>query len=330
MHYSRGARLGGVLLCVALWASACNVTRSQPPLGPDPVAAVSSGEPRGAAGSAPPSGTAQPEPSGPPPVVGSGTAVLVGAGDVGWCGSPGVASTARLIDGIPGQVILPGDLAYMRGSADDYRRCFDPEWGRFRSRWRPVPGNHEYETAGAAGYFSYFGAAAGPPGLGYYGFRAATWHVLMLNSNVPMTRGSAQYDWAERELENNRTRCTAAVWHHPFATSGPNGLNGHVRDMWHLLKQKGAELVVSGHDHLYERFAPQDHDYRYTLDGVRQFVAGTGGTPLYHPVTRAPNTEAIVEAHGALKLTLAPTTYDWEFIEASTGRTIDRGSDVCH
>jgi hypothetical protein len=318
MHYSRGARLGGVLLCAALWASACNVARSQNPVAPDPVADARAG------------GSSPINPSGPSPVIGSGTAVLVGAGDVGWCGSSGVAQTARIIDNIQGQVILPGDLAYMRASADDYRRCFDPEWGRFRSRWRPVPGNHEYENPGAQAYFNYFGGAAGPPGLGYYAFRAATWHVLMMNSNVPMTTGSAQYDWAERELRNNRTRCTAAVWHHPLASSGPNGLNGHVRDVWHLLQQHGAEIVVSGHDHFYERFAPQDHDYRYTPAGIRQFVVGTGGAPVYRPVTRAPNTEAIVQAHGVLKLTLAPTTFEWEFIEASTGRTIDRGADNCH
>ena len=100
--------------------------------------------------------------------------------------------------------------------------------------------------------------------------------------------------------------------------------------MWQLLDEQGAELVVSGHDHFYERFAPQTHDYRYDPAGVRQFVAGTGGAPLYRPAGRGPNTEAIVEAHGALKLTLNPSSYDWDFIEAATGRSIDRGSTPCN
>ena len=256
--------------------------------------------------------------------------MLVGAGDVGWCGSPGVAQTARLIDGIPGQVFIPGDVAYMHGSVDDFRRCFDPEWGRFRNRWRPAPGNHEYETPGGSGYYDYFGDAAGPGRQGYYGFRAATWHVLMLNSNAPMTRGSAQYEWVARELQANRTRCTAAMWHHPFASSGPNGSSGHVRDMWQLMVENGVEFVVSAHDHFYERFAPQNRDYQADPAGVRQFIAGTGGAPLYRPVQIAPNREVHVEAHGVLKLTLNPTNYEFEFIEASSGRTIDRAVDSCH
>jgi len=330
MNYSHGLRLGVGLLCASLLTTACHGARSDVvPTGPTPLAA-GAGQDQRATGATSPA-TPVPDPAGPPPIVGSGTAVLVGAGDVGWCGSPGVAATARLIDAIPGQVFLPGDLAYMHGAADDYRRCFDPEWRRFRTRWRPTPGNHEYESAGASPYFDYFGDAAGPRGLGYYGFRAATWHVLMLNSNAPMNKGTAQYDCVQRELQQNRTRCTAAMWHHPFASSGPNGPNGSVRDMWELLTDNGVEVVVNGHDHLYERFAPQDQDYRYTARGIREFIVGTGGAPLYHPVTRAPNTEAVVEAHGALRLVLQPTTYGWEFIEASTSRVIDSGSDdVCH
>jgi hypothetical protein len=328
MLYRKGARLGGVVVCaLAVWVSACDGTKKANPTAPTAIGGHPA-EPR--AGGPPAAPQPAPQPSGPPPIVGSGSAVVVATGDTGWCGSPGVGLTARLVERLPGHIILAGDLAYMKGSAEDYRRCFDPEWGRLRSRFRPVPGNHEYQDPGANGYYSYFGDAAGPGRQGYYAFRAATWHVLMLNSATDMRRESAQWQWARSELQGNRTRCTLAVWHHPFASSGPNGLNGHVRDMWHLLNQHGAEVVVSGHDHFYERFAPQTEDYRYDPMGIRQFIAGTGGAPLYRPATRGPNTEAVVEAFGALKLTLNPSSYDWEFIEASSGRTIDRGSEACH
>jgi 3',5'-cyclic AMP phosphodiesterase CpdA len=269
------------------------------------------------------------DPSGPVTAGGSGTATLSAVGDIGWCGSPGVGQTARLVEALPGDILLAGDNAYMHGSAEDYRRCFDPEWGRLKPRLHPTPGNHEAED-GLNGYFGYFGAAAGPGRRGYYSFRAATWHVLMLNSNDDMRRESAQWRWIRSELQQNPTRCTLAVWHHPFASSGPNGLSGRVRDVWQLLNEFGAEIVVSGHDHFYERFAPQTEDYRYDAHGIRQFVAGTGGAPLYRPASRGPNTEAVVEAFGALRLALNPSSYSWEFIEASTGRAIDQGSASCH
>lgn len=320
----KGARLGGVLVCAALWISACNVAKSANPTGPSPIAEVPvEGSPTGAL---PPDGGS----SGPPPVIGSGTAQMVAIGDTGWCGSLGMHQVAALVERLPGDILLAGDLAYMNGTADDYRRCFDPDWGRMRGRFRPVPGNHEYNDPGAAGYFNYFGGAAGPGRQGYYAFRAATWHVLMLNTNLPITRGSAQFEWARNELQHNRTRCAVAVWHHPYASSGPNGMHGNARDIWGLINELGVEIVISGHDHFYERFAPQDHDYRYDpANGTRQFIVGTGGAPLYRPVTRGPNTEAVVEAHGALRLTLSPSSYAWEFVEASSGRSIDVGSAAC-
>jgi hypothetical protein len=316
MLLRRGARLGGVLVCVAAaWVSACNVNKSASPNAPSSITEVPS-DPRSGA---PVAGTD----------VGSGSTTVTAVGDIGWCGSPGVGLTARLVEGLAGDVLLAGDIAYMHGSADDFRRCFDPEWGRLKSRLRPTPGNHEVED-GLNGYFGYFGAAAGPGRRGYYSFRAATWQVLMLNSNDDMRRESAQWQWVRNELQQNRTGCTLAVWHHPFASSGPNGLSGQVRDTWALLNQFGAEVVVSAHDHFYERFAPQTEDYRYDPNGVRQFLVGTGGAPLYRPAGRGPNTESVVEAFGALRLTLNPSSYSWEFIEASTGRPIDHGSNSCH
>jgi hypothetical protein len=321
MLFRHGTRLGGVVVCaLALWVSACSVQKSGNPNAPSSIT-PGPHDPRSAA--------PLPETDAAPPL-GTGSTVLNVTGDIGWCGSPGVALTARLLERLPGDILLAGDIAYMKGTADDFRRCFDPEWGRMRGRFRAVPGNHEFEDPGAAGYFGYFGAAAGPGRRGYYAFRAATWHVLMLNSSEDMRRESAQWQWVRNELQQNRTRCTLAVWHHPFASSGPNGSNAQVRDTWQLLHEQGAEVVVSAHDHFYERFAPQTQDYRYDPNAIRQFIVGTGGAPLYRPATRGPNTEAVVETFGALKLTLNPSSYDWEFIEAATSRSIDRGSAPCH
>ena len=330
MFLRHGIRPGGVLVCaLSVWVSACNVQKSANPSAPSSLS-ESRVDPR--SGLAPPAtDVAAPPPAAPSaPPAGSGSAVVSAAGDIGWCGSAGVGLVARLVERLPGDILLAGDIAYMKGSADDFRRCFDPEWGRLRARLRPAPGNHEFEEPGAAGYFGYFGAAAGPGRRGYYSFRAATWHVLMLNSMDDMRRESAQWQWVRNELQQNRTRCALAVWHHPHASSGPNGLNAQVRDMWQLLHEQGAEVVISGHDHFYERFAPQTHDYRYDPNGVRQFVVGTGGAPLYRPAGRGPNTEAVVETFGALKLSLNPSSYDWEFIEASSNRAIDRGTTGCH
>ena len=154
-------------------------------------------------------------------------------------------------------------------------------WGQFRSRWHPVPGNHEYESAGAAPYFAYFGEAAGPPGLGYYSFTAGDWLILMLNSNIAATRGSPQWEFVRAELERQRTPCTMAVWHHPLFTSGPNGNNTFMRDMWALLEASRVEVILNGHDHLYERFA------RQTADGTRR--SGQRHPPVHRRAPAAPS-----------------------------------------
>jgi hypothetical protein len=257
--------------------------------------------------------------------------VVLAVGDIGWCGSQGVAQTGQLLQRLAGQILLAGDLAYMNGRAEEFKNCFDPEYGRFRSRWRPAPGNHEYSDPGANGYFTYFGDAAGPGRRGYYSFDAAAWRVLMINSAQPAATNSAQYLWAQEELQRNRTRCTLAVWHHPYTSSGPNGPNPFMRDMWSLLYEHHGDVVVSAHDHFYERFGPQNAAYEPdAARGLRQFIAGTGGAPLYRPVSRFPNSEAIVEAFGALKLTLNPTSYEWEFVSAVTNAVMDRGVGQCH
>jgi 3',5'-cyclic AMP phosphodiesterase CpdA len=206
--------------------------------------------------------------------------------------------------------------------------CFDPAWGQFRNRWHPVPGNHDYFTPGAAGYFQYFGEAAGS-GRSYYGFIAGDWLVLMLDSNIPIERGSAQYEFVRSEMRRYGDGCTMAVWHHPLFSSGPNGDNRYMRDMWALLYELNADVVVAGHDHLYERFGKQDVDGRSDGRGLRQFIVGTGGADLYDFFRVAPNSQARVKAFGVLRFTLNPGNYDWTFLDGA-GNVRDTGADGCH
>lgn len=256
---------------------------------------------------------------------------IVAVGDIGMCDrATAVAETARLVEGIEGQVLLAGDLAYMQGSPTDFIRCFDPSWGQFRRRWRPVPGNHEYETRDAAGYFQYFGAAAsGMGGRPFYSFRAGDWLVLMLNSNIPTGRGSEQFEFVRQEMRSQPTPCTMAVWHHPLFSSGPNGPNPFMRDMWGLLYENNADVIVVGHDHLYERFGKQDVDGRSDPRGLRQFTVGTGGAVLYQTQRQEPNSQARISAHGVMRMTLHTNHYEWAFIDTA-GRVADVGGDGCH
>ncbi len=257
------------------------------------------------------------------------TVVALGVADIGMCNQPGVAQTARLVASLEGLLLLAGDIAYLHGSAADFRNCFDPEWGRFRARWHAVPGNHEYETPGASAYFDYFGEAAGEDRTGYYSFTAGDWLILMLNSNIPAGRNSAQWEFVRAELNAQRTPCTMAVWHHPLFSSGPNGSNAFMRDMWALLETAKVELILNGHDHLYERFARQMSDGREDPAlGIRQLTAGTGGAELYQFVGAAQNSERRIMEFGVVRLTLRPAQVDWEFVNVS-GTVLDRGLDTC-
>jgi acid phosphatase type 7 len=253
------------------------------------------------------------------------TEVFVGAGDIGTCDANSEA-TARLLDSIGGTVFTLGDHAYPTGSEYEFQTCYEPTWGRHRSRTRPTPGNHDYEQRGASAYFNYFGANAGFGGTGYYSFELGPWLVLSLNSNASIP---AQVTWLKNILGRSKSRCTLAYWHHPLYASGPSARVSMVRDLWDVLYDAGAEVVLGAHDHLYERFAPQDDEGRLDPErGIRQFVVGTGGAAFHASTHRMPNSELLLLAHGVLKLTLSADGYEWEFITVS-GQG-DAGSGRCH
>lgn len=257
---------------------------------------------------------------------------LVAAGDIAGCWWVSDESTARLLDHIGGTVAALGDLAYQNGSEGDFRRCYGPTWGRHRARTRPAVGNHEYRTAEATPYFAYFGAAAGKPGEGWYSYDLEGWHVVALNSEVQMDSASPQLAWLRADLRAHPARCTLAYWHRPRFSSGRHGNSERVIDAFKVLYEGGVDVLLTGHDHLYERFGPQDPDARPDpARGVREFVVGTGGAPFYafRPQLK-PNSEAHENTvHGVLRLVFHPDSYDWEFVGTNAGFS-DKGHGVCH
>jgi hypothetical protein len=276
------------------------------------------------------SGSSNRLPSSPSPF--TAPAVIVGAGDIAVCGSPGTRETARLLDATPGVVFTTGDHAYPSGSAEEFERCYDPFWGRHRSRTRPSPGNHDYVQPGAEPYFDYFGDQAGPRGLGYYTYTVGQWRLYALNSNVPLGPGSEQLGWLEAEVRRGGTRCALAYWHHPLFTSGPHPEATELRALWRVLYEGGVDVVLNGHDHAYERFAPQDPDGRADpARGIRQFVVGTGGASLYRGGgIRRPTSEVREPVWGVLKLILDADRYHWEFLSVPGEPFRDSGTGVCH
>lgn len=262
-------------------------------------------------------------------------AVLAGAGDIADCRRrAGAQATAALLAAIPGTVFTVGDHAYPDGTARQFAECYEPTWGRHKARTRPAAGNHDYHSSGAAPYFAYFGAAAGEPGKGYYSYDLGAWHVVVLNSNcaeVGCEAGSAQESWLRADLAASKASCALAYWHHPRYSSGPHGGREGLSALWRALYEAGVELAISGHDHDYERFAPQDADGRLDREqGVRQFVVGTGGKSSYRFPGVQPNSEVrATDLFGVLKLTLSPDRYDWEFIPVPGHSFTDSGREAC-
>jgi acid phosphatase type 7 len=273
-----------------------------------------------------------------PPTTGS-AAVLVGAGDIASCDDlDGARATAKLLDNIPGTVFAAGDLAYPDGSDEQFQNCYGPTWGRFKDRTRPAPGNHEYHSRGASGYARYFGAAAGDPAKGYYSYQLGQWHIIVLNSECDAVggcgAGSAQRQWLQEDLAAHATKCTLAYWHKPLFSSGAaHGNDPEVKPLWDALYAADAEVVINGHDHDYERFAPQDPSGKLDPQrGIREFVVGTGGKNSHRRfATPKPNSERRqADTFGVLKLTLHSTSYDWEFVPEGGKTFTDSGSGTCH
>jgi hypothetical protein len=257
--------------------------------------------------------------------------MLVGAGDIGDCATRGSELTAQLLDRIGGTVFTAGDNAYPSGTAANFRDCYDTTWGRHRSRTRPSPGNHEYEVGGAAAYFQYFGDRSGPPGLGYYSYSLGAWHVFALNSEVGLEAGSAQMAWLRGELAANQAQCEVAYLHKPLFSSGFHGDQPQLRELWRTLYEFGVDIVVAGHEHSYERFAPQDFTGRFDAQrGIRQFIVGTGGTTPRPLGALRPNSEVHGTSWGVLVLTLDASSYRWEFVPAEPGGFQDAGVGQCH
>ncbi len=260
------------------------------------------------------------------------SAVLVGAGDIAGCETDRAETTAKLLDKIPGTVFTAGDNAYGSGTEQQFAQCYQRSWGRHRERTRPAPGNHDYETDQATPYFKYFGANAGPFGRGYYRYKLGAWLILSLNSNTnARTWGGAQEQWLIQELAAHRSACTLAYWHHPlFSSSTTHGGQAQMQRINKILHAHGTDIVIAGHDHIYERFAPQDSEGRADSRGIRHFVVGTGGAKLYAIGPVRPNSEARnVTDHGVLKLTLHGASYDWQFVPVAGGKFSDRGSAKC-
>ncbi|HEU4680528.1 MAG TPA: metallophosphoesterase [Gemmatimonadales bacterium] len=268
----------------------------------------------------------------PPNAASAATSVVVvAAGDIATCNSSGDEATARLLDKISGTVLALGDLAYPDGTASNFSKCYRPSWGRHRSRTRPTPGNHEYHSSGAAPYYSYFGSRAGPARRGYYSYNLGSWHIVVLESEANRT---AQVSWLKADLAANRRRCTLAYWHRPlFTSSSKHGPFTAMRPLFTILYNAGADLVLSAHNHQYERFYPQTPTGAPSSSrGIRQFVVGTGGAGLYgFRSTPARNSQKRYKGgYGVLKLTLNDASYSWRFISVAGKTFSDAGSASCH
>ena len=258
--------------------------------------------------------------------------VLVGAGDIAMCDSSGRIATSLLLDNIAGSVFTAGDNAQLVGAESEFTECYDPTWGRHKARTHPVPGNHDYLTAGASAYFNYFGAAAGEPGKGYYSYDLGSWHIIALNSEIDVSAESTEVQWLRADLAAHPSTCTLAYWHQPRFSSGLiHGSNAYFGALWQALYNYGADVVINGNEHLYERFAPQNPDgVAEPTRGIREFIVATGGAYIGYPYAPLPNSEVINNTtYGVIKLTLHETSYDWEFIPIAGMTFTDSGSAPC-
>jgi hypothetical protein len=271
-----------------------------------------------------------------PSASGDATIVLTGAGDIADCTLAGAARTSDLLLRETGSIFTVGDNAYDDGSAANYNDCYAPTWGRVLGRTiLPTAGNHDWTTPGAAGYRAYFGSAATPQGVTWYSTDLGAWHVVVLDSDCFNVGGcdakSPQGQWLRKDLAASTAHCTLAIWHQPRFSSGEHGNDPEVGPFWDQLHAAQAELIINGHDHDYERFAPQDSSGKVQRPGgIREIVVGTGGAELRSFKAQAANSEfRQAGVWGVLRLTLHPANYDWEFLPAD-GEIADSGSTPCH
>lgn len=296
---------------------------------PDPGAS-GGGASSGPTASGPGAASASPSPSTP-----DGDPVLIGAGDIADCSRDADAETAALLAAQPGIVFTAGDNVYPAGSAAQFADCYGPTWGQELARTRPVPGNHDHLSAGLAGYLGYFGDAAAPEGTTWYSYDVGAWHVIALDSSCALAGGctpeSPQGRWLAADLAATDALCTLAIWHHPRFSSGQHGSDASVAPFWDALHAAGADVIVNGHDHDYERFAPQGPDgVRDPTGGIRQFVVGTGGAELRAFGTQAANSELRAAGYfGVLRLVLHDASYEWSFL-TTAGPVLDAGNTNCH
>jgi hypothetical protein len=253
--------------------------------------------------------------------------VLVGAGDISTCGNSNDEATAKLLDSISGTVFTAGDNVYSSGTYTQYTNCYHPTWGRHKSRTKPVPGNHEYNTSGAAGYFRYFSNTPS-----YYAYNLGDWRVYALNSEIDVSSTSAQVRWLKSDLTANPKRCVLAYWHKPRWSSGSHyGSNSKYQTLWKTLYDAGAEVVISGHEHSYERFKEMNASGSAGSPGLREFVVGTGGASHYgFGSTLSTSQIRNSSTYGVLKLTLNSTSYSWKFVPVAGKTFTDTGTTNCH
>ena len=302
-------------------ASAVSPIPSSAPI-PSAVPAMSQG-----VSSSPSSTSPETAPSGDP--------VLIGAGDIAYCDSEADAETAALLAGQDGTVFTAGDNAYPDGTAEQFADCYGSSWGRELARTRPAPGNHDHRTADLAGYLGYFGASAAPEGTAWYSYDLGTWHIIVLDATCDAAGGcsadSAQGRWLAADLAASHAVCTLAVWHQPRFSSGEHGNDTAVAPFWDALYAAGADLIVNGHDHDYERFAPQDPSGAADPGrGIREFVVGTGGGELRGFGGQVANSELrVAGVFGVIRLVLHPGAYEWSFL-ATSGAVPDAGLGECH
>jgi hypothetical protein len=260
-----------------------------------------------------------------------GDPIVLAAGDIADCSTTADSATAAVLDAHPeGTVLTLGDNAYDNGTAQEFADCYEPTWGRHKARTRPSPGNHEYHTLNAAGYFGYFGSAAGPGTRGYYSFDLGDWHVVSLNSERDTGLGGAQVGWLKADLAATSADCVLAYWHKPRWTSGNYSDLTEVQHLWNTLYDAGADVVLAGHDHNYQRYPPLNESGAPDPDGgIRSFVVGTGGRHLYPLVADARRDAGRDDTFGVLELTLHATGYDWSFLPVAGSTYSDSGSGAC-